>query len=55
MAALKTKFDSDINAILTPDQQKKLADAQSANAEKLKAARAAKAAASASPSPAKNN
>ena len=45
MAALKTKFDSDINAILTPDQQKKLADAQSANTEKLKAARAAKAAA----------
>ena len=54
-AALKTKFDSDINAILTPDQQKKLAEAQSANMEKMKAARAAKAGAGASPSPAKNN
>jgi Spy/CpxP family protein refolding chaperone len=54
---LKAKFDSDINAILTPEQQKKLAAAQSATMEKLKAARAAKAAAaaSASPAPAKSN
>jgi Spy/CpxP family protein refolding chaperone len=57
LVALKTKFDADINAILTPDQQKKLAASKSAAAEKLKAARAAKAAASpsASPSPAKSN
>jgi Spy/CpxP family protein refolding chaperone len=57
LVALKTKFDSDINAILTPEQQKKLAEAKIATAEKLKAARAAKAAAaaSASPSPAKSN
>jgi Spy/CpxP family protein refolding chaperone len=55
LPALKTKFDSDINAILTPEQQKKLAAAQSATVEKLKAARAAKAAAAASPSPAKSN
>jgi hypothetical protein len=55
LMALKSKYDSDIDAILTPDQQKKLADAKSAAAEKLKAARAAKAAAAASPSPAKSN
>jgi hypothetical protein len=57
LVALKAKFDSDINAILTPDQQQKLAAAKSATAEKLKAARAAKAAAaaSASPSPTKSN
>jgi Spy/CpxP family protein refolding chaperone len=57
LPALKTKYDSDINAILTPEQQKKLAAAQSATMEKLKAARAAKAAAaaSASPPPAKSN
>ena len=57
LVALKTKYDSDIDAILTPDQQKKLAAAKSASVEKLKAARAAKAAAGAksSPSPSKNN
>ena len=57
LVALKTKFDSDIDAILTPDQQKKLAAAKSASVEKIKAARAAKAAAGAksSPSPSKNN
>jgi Spy/CpxP family protein refolding chaperone len=55
LLALKTKFDSDINAVLTPEQQKKLAAAQSATMEKLKAARAAKAAAAALPSPAKSN
>jgi Spy/CpxP family protein refolding chaperone len=57
LVALKAKYDSDIDAILTPDQQKKLAAAKTATAEKLKAARAAKAgaAASASPSPAKSN
>jgi protein CpxP len=57
LVALKTKFDSDINAILTPDQQKKLAESKSATGEKLKAARAKKAAAGAlsSPSPSKNN
>jgi Spy/CpxP family protein refolding chaperone len=49
---LKAKFDSDIDAILTPDQQKKLAESRSASMEKLKAARAAKAAAAASSSPA---
>lgn len=54
LLALKTKFDSDINAILTPDQQKKLAASKAATAEKLKAARAKKAAAGA-PSPAKKN
>jgi hypothetical protein len=54
---LKTKYDSDINAILTPDQQKKLSTSKAARVEKMKAARAAKAAASASPaaSPAKSN
>lgn len=57
LVALKTKFDSDINAILTPDQQKKLAASNSARSEKLKAARAARSAAnpSASPSPGKTN
>jgi hypothetical protein len=54
---LKTKYDSDINAILTPDQQKKLSTSKAARVEKMKAARAAKAASSASPavSPAKSN
>jgi hypothetical protein len=57
LVALKAKYDSDINAILTPDQQQKLAAAKAATAEKLKAARAAKAAAAASssPAPAKSN
>jgi Spy/CpxP family protein refolding chaperone len=56
LPALKTQYDSDINAILTPEQQKKLTAAQAATAEKLKAARAAKkAAAAASPSPTKSN
>jgi hypothetical protein len=57
LVALKNKFDADINAILTPEQQKKLAASRRATAEKLKAARAAKAAASpsASPAPAKSN
>src|SRR5438105_1814034 len=32
LVALKAKFDSDINAILTPDQQKKLVASKSANA-----------------------
>jgi hypothetical protein len=50
LEALKTKYDSDINAILTPDQQKKLTASKAAAVEKLKAAKAAKAAASASPS-----
>ena len=56
-ADLKTKYDSDINAILTPDQQKKVSDTRAARLEKMKAAKAAKAAASASPaaSPAKSN
>ena len=53
---LKTKYDSDINAILTPDQQKKLSASKAGRVEKMKAARAAKAASSASPaaSPAKS-
>jgi Spy/CpxP family protein refolding chaperone len=57
LVALKAKYDSDINAILTPEQQKMLAAARAATAENLKAARAAKAAAaaSASPAPAKSN
>jgi Spy/CpxP family protein refolding chaperone len=57
LVALKAKYDSDISAILTPDQQQKLAAAKAATAEKLKAARAAKAAAAASssPAPAKSN
>jgi Spy/CpxP family protein refolding chaperone len=46
---LKTKYDSDINAILTPEQQKKLSASKAAKAEKMKAAKAAKAASSASP------
>jgi Spy/CpxP family protein refolding chaperone len=56
LAELKTKYDSDINAILTPEQQKKLTASKAAQIEKLKAARAAKAASSASPaaSPAKS-
>jgi Spy/CpxP family protein refolding chaperone len=56
LAELKTKYDSDINAILTPEQQKKLSASKAARIEKLKAARAAKAASSASPaaSPAKS-
>jgi hypothetical protein len=57
LVELKTKYDSDINAILTPDQQKKLSTSKAARVEKMKAARAAKAASSASPaaSPAKSN
>ncbi len=57
LVALKTQYDSDINAILTPDQQTKLTAAQNASVEKMKAARAKKAAAGAtsSPSPAKAN
>jgi len=57
LVALKTQFDNDINAILTPDQQTKLAASKSAAIEKMKAARARKAAAgaSSSPSPSKNN
>jgi Spy/CpxP family protein refolding chaperone len=57
LVALKTQYDSDINAILTPDQQTKLTAAKSASVEKMKAARAKKAAAGAtsSPSPAKTN
>jgi hypothetical protein len=56
-ADLKTKYDSDINAILTPDQQTKVSASRAARIEKMKAAKAAKAAASASPaaSPAKSN
>ena len=55
LVALKKKFDSDINAILTPDQQKKLLASKSATAEKMKAARARKAAPGESPSPSKSN
>jgi Spy/CpxP family protein refolding chaperone len=55
LVPLMKKYDSDINAILTPDQQKKLADSKSASIEKMKAARAKKAAAGASPSPSKGN
>jgi hypothetical protein len=55
LVALKTKFDSDINAILTPDQQKKLLASKNAAAERMKAARARKAAAGESPSPSKSN
>jgi hypothetical protein len=51
LEALKTTYDSDINVILTPDQQKKLIASKAATLEKMKAAKAAKAAASASPSP----
>jgi hypothetical protein len=54
---LKNKYDSDINAILTPEQQKKLTASKAARVEKLKAAKAAKAATTASPaaSPAKSS
>jgi Spy/CpxP family protein refolding chaperone len=57
LLSLKNKFDSDINTILTPEQQTKLAASKSASAEKMKAARAKKAAAGAAeaPSPAKSN
>ncbi len=57
LVALKTKYDSDIHAILTPDQQTKLAAEKSASIERMKAARAKKAAtgATSSPSPAKTN
>jgi len=57
LVGLKTQYDSDINAILTPDQQTKLTAAKSASVDKMKAARAKKAAAGAtsSPSPAKTN
>jgi hypothetical protein len=57
LADLKTKYDSDINAILTPDQQKKLTASKAEKVEKMKAAKAAKAASSATPaaSPAKAN
>ena len=57
LVALKTQYDSDIKAILTPDQQTKLAAEKSASVERMKAARAKKAAAGAtsSPSPAKTN
>jgi hypothetical protein len=51
---LKKKYDSDINAILTPEQQKKLAASKAASVEKMKAAKAAKAASPAA-SPAKAN
>jgi hypothetical protein len=47
LVSLKTQFDTDIDAILTPDQRTKLAAAKTATAEKLKAARAKKAAAGA--------
>jgi Spy/CpxP family protein refolding chaperone len=54
--ALKTQYDSDINGVLTPAQQKKLAGAQAQNRERLKAAREKRAAggtnAAPSPSPA---
>ena len=54
---LKNKYDSDINAILTPEQQKKLTASKAARVEKIKAAKAAKAATTASPaaSPAKSS
>lgn len=57
LAELKTAYDRDINAILTPDQQKKLTASKAARVEKMKAAKAAKAASKASPSasPAKSN
>jgi Spy/CpxP family protein refolding chaperone len=53
LVSLKNKFDGDINAILTPEQQTKLAASKSASVEKMKAARAKKAADA--PSPAKSN
>jgi Spy/CpxP family protein refolding chaperone len=56
LISLKNKFDSDINVILTPEQQAKLSAAKSATADKMKAAREKKAAAgAAAPSPAKSN
>lgn len=57
LVSLKKKFDTDINAILTPEQQTKLAASKTASVEKMKAARAKKAAAGAAeaPSPAKSN
>jgi Spy/CpxP family protein refolding chaperone len=57
LGALKTQFDTDINGILTPDQQTKLAASKNAALEKMKAARAKKAAAgaSSSPTPTKSN
>src|ERR1700722_13294023 len=54
LVSLKTKFDSDINAILTPEQQSKLSAAKSATADKMKAAREKKAATGAA-APAKAN
>ena len=57
LADLKKQYDSDINAILTPDQQTKLTASKAARVEKMKAAKAAKEAAKTSPSasPAKSN
>jgi Spy/CpxP family protein refolding chaperone len=57
LVQLKTQYDSDINVILTPEQQKKLTASKAARIEKMKAGRAAKAASGASPaaSPAKSN
>src|ERR1700722_10978540 len=57
LVSLKTQFDTDINGILTPDQQTKLAASKNAALEKMKAARAKKAAAgaSSSPTPTKSN
>jgi Spy/CpxP family protein refolding chaperone len=55
---LRAKYNSDIYAILNPDQQKKFASIQKEALAKMKAARAAKAAkesASPSPAPAKTN
>jgi hypothetical protein len=49
LVALKTQYDSDIDKILTPDQQKKVAASKSASMAKLKAGRAAKATASPTP------
>ena len=55
LLSLKTKYDSDINAILTPDQQKKWSTLKAERIEKMKAARAAKSAASPGTSSAKSN
>ena len=57
LISLKTQFDSDINAILTPDQQTKLTASKAASVEKMKdeSAKKAAAGATASPSPAKTN
>ena len=55
---LRAKYNSDIYAILNPDQQKKFAFIQKEALAKMKAARAAKAAkesVSPSPAPAKTN